>query len=1642
MPENPKSRFDLLHDIDLSKLKKGSKQLDVLVKTIQKSTLSEHASPSLKTSVLFSDKTELHKKLERLKSEELPENLTDYEVEKISGPISSTDFSKSFTLNHIFTIPEKILGPFPTIDGAELFYKFYRTIDDFKIFFNGQSAAALIIPVRVARLILNSSVNSLILTKGNVWIRADLMDPSAPKTHYIGLKITKGNITLDKKYAISNNSITINPANAMGLDFTLDHSYQAEPTEKIGMDGFLSECKPTDILKLQYSHGRITVTDTDAFFGKTLGWKNYFRRKKDLFLWDDEKKQMLLELTSEENIFKIHQLESTFYNIEGEAKIRSSFWVLPSRILQQNQSVEVKFNGALQIDILKGLSTVWNGIHEKENRVLIRKGKIYFLNGIFSLETQSADFQLIREQFTLWQKSEEKPYKMELEVSFRNYGFLQMTSISNVTETVAANADTDFLIDKPLYADNTPVHPTSKKSIYGKVLTQNGTNLILLDQDMLTENDTENIEFSIPKDKSRYQFALENAYFTTSKETGLFLNAKCDDRNHLFEGKLLFTYLILDILPTLPHPYTGTMLPRYKRGSSLAVSTRNSIGIFLANIDWKTDNDFTSADVTFKMSQKYFAAKGITYPENKNDLRRKQPHPDRERKAQEAFALLDVSTESDHWGISLSFYNQDVLNKIHHSSFSVDNENVVTIERNYLQAPMGLLHGITLPQVSWEPVFNQSPPNPPDNPDPKIGILVQKNNNIPTVFSQLDKNYVKISPKDYMERFKENLRPSENAEVSETSYSLQSKVLFTLPNGKFAVASLSRFNGESMVNEKHLQFINPKFSFQNLDLNGSLQFRISAEKTANPNIPPKMDGVARQLHNLEYNAFISILGKTVTEIFNSNFYNEGLNSNVPLEFIDFSGYGASTFSDWKNPLAKYASIAQAKFDLLRGRVAHEIVQAVSIIYPWGICTTRTVTFLRNNNAVIYREDSGWVAQSDGLFDFRNRGFKPGNSQNDEPSDFKSLFKIYPGLTEGLFNIRNIQEDYSDVQEFSYKLQNGDYYFDESSWPNVIRTDKAGMPQKAKFVAVYFDADVKLDALNKTVTGKRFKGYLQIKPKGVPIPPKILDELVRRSQNSIGGSIDTTLPIENTLQKFKANRVEVSACYENGNTNAVNFVSSVKGSVILPSEGSWSVVEVDQQSGDVSNIKAGTSVGLVKNGLRDQENPFYNNPNKITNLAFPDSIVNNGNTFFKAYGILQNTNTQKVLFKNLKFDKNTIDQFTSDPALLADCFRLMNSKGPFPKLGDAITMESAQNAVVGLLPDGIKKKLDLEVPDNFNFDILGKENDAFRIYIKYDSSKMDGTDKKPSVINFLTDSELPDKWLNKVHNITIAADLLVFKPLLYISGNFNIAKKQAPSLNTGFGPQLKLHETLQKIYDILEFLSKLDPTQPSEAIKKGLQIAMSNSADSWEYKFKADKEIPIVKFPFDPINYNSPTTPLKMDAFFRLGMYFNQPIKIPNTINQIKPSVGVYLELGADIRVMCVSLAAATIYATGRAEVGLSGDLNSPPTLYFKFGFGVELSVGLPVIGSVAVLYMVGVDMKINSEILVVGAFIYFRGRVEIFGGIVTITISIEAAGKIEKSFIGGPTNCIAMCTFALDISIAFIININFTKTWEETRQIS
>ena len=344
----------------------------------------------------------------------------------------------------------------------------------------------------------------------------------------------------------------------------------------------------------------------------------------------------------------------------------------------------------------------------------------------------------------------------------------------------------------------------------------------------------------------------------------------------------------------------------------------------------------------------------------------------------------------------------------------------------------------------------------------------------------------------------------------------------------------------------------------------------------------------------------------------------------------------------------------------------------------------------------------------------------------------------------------------------------------------------------------------------------------------------------------------------------------------------------------------------------------------------------------------------------------------------------------------------------------------------------EKQLEQVLPEGPVYFINEKD---VKIYVEYANKDITGAKQGDGIANFDLDSSAR-KWVNKLNDITLVIDLLDMKRLFLIRGQFDTAKGQTPSFTA---PELEFGEPLQPVYNILQILLLLNGGDYAGALTKGLKVAMSNSPNNWEYKFQADKEIPVLRFP--PPAADSPIAPLRLECFLKIGCYFGVGSPFPEG-GSVVPSAGGFIEFGAKLSVMCLSVAAATVYAVGTVTLRISADTISGPGLYMKMGFGVELVVGLPVIGNVSVYYAVGVEISIDTRVIVVGAFILFRGRAELIAGLVTIQIQIEASGKIRREIGSGRTDCTAQVTFSLDISIFLVININFSKSFQENRQIA
>ncbi|MBE9140809.1 hypothetical protein IQ254_27025, partial [Nodosilinea sp. LEGE 07088] len=1071
--------------------------------------------------------------------------------------------------------------------------------------------------------------------------------------------------------------------------------------------------------------------------------------------------------------------------------------------------------------------------------------------------------------------------------------------------------------------------------------------------------------------------------------------------------------------------------------------------------------------------------------------RQREPLPDYEgqwnevtgRLQQHLFALLDVSTNADLYGISFNvFASRGQVVTTHVPVADNAFTRPIQVENMAVVSPGQNVRVFTVPQISWEPVLNLTPPAVTG--DPPGFHNYYPNSGGPMQIFNTGGDTVALAPlplTDYLLR-----------NFEDDTANFLALALLTLPFGLKALAVLqNRYTltdaTGAIASRRGTQVRRNSEAFAQ-DLKGGLQLQLNAGAALIEGQSDMFVGSTVQLNNvLDFTGAstgASTLGRTVTEIFNNEFLLQPFNlirqRGVPLTRIDLSGYGASTFSNWLNPDAATAETSQAKFEVMVGRCAHEVIQVKSLIYPWGIQVVRTITLFRTGSGYVYRFDSGWQAESSGEFDFRYTvNLTPDTKQN-RPSPFD----IHPGIVKGLFNVQNILE--TDEIAIAEGVMAAAEIVDE----NGLLSNNPSNQIEFKLQPVYFDADVEIEAVTAgfqtkliqgrdrpVVPAKKVIGYVQVAPRGLPITPETLRNLVLVQLGSIGGPIDCEIDLASSGQKMRLNRFDFNNSF-GANGTALIFALAGRGSVLLPKDGAWSMVKHDRDRGDVSPVPASLSVPVVRAGRRgfNADGPTLDTPiaNALLRIAEPTELLRNPVEDTVNYGFLQSTDTQKALFLTPAFELGQPKLFSKTPPLFADAFRIVNTKGIFPNIGNGTTdlgeaislisngteflqggLQDAGQAVWELMDvtgaidnaqaqgyNLLKQAATFDLP-NTEFELIDVGDGNFRIYIEYKGKGAGNTDV-PGDLDFSINSlatEVADTWKSRMGNIGLVVDLAGIDRLMTIRGSWD-SKKGAEA--TYPQPEIEFSPELQPVIDILEILQQLQGGDYAGAVGNGLKLAMSNKAGSWEYKFEASKEIPVLRFPVPDAVYNDPNTPFKLEAGLTLGAYFNAALKVTTDANELLPSAGGRLGFYGRLSVMCVSLSAATVYAIGQVNLDIAADTKIGPSLRMKFGFGAQIVVGLPVVGNVSMLFVVGIELYVASGIVEVTAFMLFQGHAEILAGLIAITITIEAMGKVSKKSLpgGSRTDLACQVSFGLDISIFLVINISFVIHWQEERQIA
>ena len=248
---------------------------------------------------------------------------------------------------------------------------------------------------------------------------------------------------------------------------------------------------------------------------------------------------------------------------------------------------------------------------------------------------------------------------------------------------------------------------------------------------------------------------------------------------------------------------------------------------------------------------------------------------------QDLFMLLDVSSRADQMGVTLGpsiVVDRDERGDVALRStgaavfgvaasnaglpLQIMNMDVVTTARHVRAA--------TLPQISWEPVWNiplpiEGMPDPGDTITVMPGLVVYDNDGIPTRIFSESPYPVPIAPlpvtRHVIKEFNDRHTPRQVHSV------------FNLPFGMIALTDFSRLTTNTAEKNAHLDLNMPHFDH----LRGGLQIKALPPASIKPDkFSASFKGWTLQLDNIRWSIlglrlYGSTLGKTVRDVFNQKF---------------------------------------------------------------------------------------------------------------------------------------------------------------------------------------------------------------------------------------------------------------------------------------------------------------------------------------------------------------------------------------------------------------------------------------------------------------------------------------------------------------------------------------------------------------------------------------------------------------------------------------------------------------------------------------------------------------------------------------------------------------------------------------------------
>jgi hypothetical protein len=720
-----------------------------------------------------------------------------------------------------------------------------------------------------------------------------------------------------------------------------------------------------------------------------------------------------------------------------------------------------------------------------------------------------------------------------------------------------------------------------------------------------------------PKAQTRphVAFALENAFIKARSPAWLHLSGPLNAAG-IERGLLLLRFPFRFVLPTLPDPYASSV--------DVPVRTDVDSGWASASVVWP---NLDAASLGFNVLPA--EAQGALTTFNTQLVAGRGTAPTLP-------VLLDVSSNADQFGVAIPPASRTG------SSLQVQGMSLVAEARH--------VAAITLPPISWEPMLTKTPapgatgdvplPPPPHDGGPAL----------------LTADVVELRPVEPVPL----LRTYHEAIRDRRHFNARLPLPFGLianlnSRGNAGDAAESQFKGTVFMNR-------PRFD----GLTGGRQLALKGEPGVPQQRDPTMPGFLDAEMQDDYAKGVlseNLLTGVVTD------FGRGKNG-VPVRRYELSGYGASLFSDWRDPEAEGPAIIQARFDVLTGRTSHEVIQMQSALDPVHARVVRTITIDRQQGGWVLREDSGWQPTSDGLFVFKGDAnavappVPPGVPQPLPPAFVET--DIHRGAVSGVVNIRNIRLNGA---QFPLPSPDGAVVWQPVLYDADVLFATAANPRLA----------LGAGSNGLRVPSRKLTGWIQIsgpeyhtKSKSGDVISRVRPATGRQIADLLAVRGPAAAPIDAQLllggtagepgMQFHAFRMDVSCA---DSTGTPRLVASVRGSPALPRDGAWSLGRLGASDPAPKALDPNFPVPLVRPNTATAGNERWHLADPVDILQLAD----NANPTVR-YGLVQSMGTQKVFFERPRVGSDPKPITLPKPPKLADVGALLNAAGIFPGLGDA------------------------------------------------------------------------------------------------------------------------------------------------------------------------------------------------------------------------------------------------------------------------------------------------------------------------------------------------------------------------------------